>query len=151
MTFIEQLVPLYTDRIRSYGLSERCAGVGYTGFGFRDVLAGYSEPGPLIERFQSAARAMIKSTGADVLIGGSMPLSVLLASHGISRVDNVPIVDGLAATIKMAEMMVDLRRFSGLSVSRHGWFNAAPTPKRVAEVMKFYNVDHLMREPGHDD
>ena len=69
-----------------------------------------------------------------------MPLSVLLASHGISRVDNVPVVDGLAATIKMAEMMVDLRRTSGLTVSRHGWFNAGPKPKRVEEVMKFYNV-----------
>jgi|RhiMethySRZTD1v2_1073278.scaffolds.fasta_scaffold17680_5 allantoin racemase len=150
MTFIEQLVPLYADRIKSYGLSERCAGVAHTGFGFREVLAGYSDPGPLIERFQAAARMMIKTTGADVLIGGSMPLSVLLASHGISRVDNVPVVDGLAATIKMAEMMVDLRQSSGLSVSRHGWFNAAPTPKRVAEVMEFYNVGHLMQEPGHE-
>ena len=150
MTFIEQLVPLYADRIKSYGLSERCAGVAHTGFGFREVLAGYSDPGPLIERFQAAARMMIKTTGADVLIGGSMPLSVLLASHGISRVDNVPVVDGLAATIKMAEMMVDLRQSCGLSVSRHGWFNAAPTPKRVAEVMEFYNVGHLMQEPGHE-
>ena len=150
MTFIPQLVPLYTERIKSYGLTERCAGVQWTGFGFRDVLAGYSNPGPLIERFQESARAMIKSTGADVLIGGSMPLSVLLASHGVSRVDDVPIVDGLAATIKMAEMMVDLKRSSGLSVSRHGWFNAGPRPERVAEVMRFYNVDHLMQEPGHE-
>jgi Asp/Glu/hydantoin racemase len=150
MTFIPQLVPLYADRIKSYGLTERCAGVAWTGFGFRDVLAGYSNPGPLIERFQEAARAMIKNTGADVLIGGSMPLSVLLASHGVSRVDDVPIVDGLAATIKMAEMMVDLKRASGLSVSRHGWFNAGPRPERVAEVMRFYNVDHLMQEPGHE-
>jgi DNA-binding beta-propeller fold protein YncE len=42
MTFIEQLVPLYTERFRSYGHTERCAGVAWTGFGFRDVLAGYS-------------------------------------------------------------------------------------------------------------
>ena len=143
MTFIEQLVPLYTDRIRSYGLSERCAGVGYTGFGFRDVLAGYSEPGPLIERFQSAARAMIKSTGADVLIGGSMPLSVLLASHGVSRVDNVPVVDGLAATIKMAEMMVDLRRSSGLAPARNGYFTEMPPRERVKELVEFCGMKGL--------
>ena len=145
-TFIEALVPLYQERFRSYGLSERLAGVAHTGFTFHDVLAGYSDPGPLIERFQAAARAMVKSTGADVIIGGSMPLSVLLASHGISRVDNVPIVDGLAATIKMAEMMVDLRRTSGLTVSRHGWHNAAPSAKRIEEVMKFYRIDHLMQD-----
>jgi allantoin racemase len=146
MTFIEQLVPLYQDRFRSYGLSERLAGVAHTGFGFRDVLAGYSDPGPLIERFQTAARAMIRNTGADVLIGGSMPLSVLLATHGISRVDDVPVVDGLAATIKMAEMMVDLRRNSGLTASRHGWFNAAPPSKRIDEVMRFYHIEHLISE-----
>lgn len=150
MTFIEQLVPMYTERFKSYGLGERFAGVAHTGFGFRDVLAGYADPKPLIERFQTAARAMIRNTGADVLIGGSMPLSVLLADHGISRVDNVPIVDGLAATIKMAEMMVDLKRSSGLTVSRHGWFNASPAPKRIAEVMEFYNINHLMQEPGRE-
>ena len=74
MTFIEQLVPMYTERFRSYGLGERLAGVAWTGFGFRDVLAGYAQPGPLIERFQEAARKTIRATGADVLIGGSMPL-----------------------------------------------------------------------------
>ena len=147
MTFIEQLVPLYTERFRSYGLGERLAGVQWTGFGFRDVLAGYADPGPLIERFQEAARKTIRTTGADVLIGGSMPLSVLLARHGVSRVDNVPVVDGLAATIKMAEMMVDLKKNSGLTVSRQGWHNAAPTAKRIDQVMEFYRVDHLMQDP----
>jgi Asp/Glu/hydantoin racemase len=146
MTFIEQLVPMYTERFKSYGFSERFAGVMWTGFGFRDVLAGYSDPAPLIARFQEAARTMIRTTGADVLIGGSMPLSVLLASHGVSRVDNVPIVDGLAATIKMAEMMVDMKKNSGLTVSRHGWFNAAPKPERVEQVMKFYHTDFLMND-----
>ena len=62
----------------------------------------------------------------------------------ISRVDDVPVVDGLAATIKMAEMMVDLRKGSGLTASLHGWFNAAPRPERVAEVMRYYGLDRLM-------
>jgi len=76
---------------------------------------------------------------------------VLLARHGVSRVDDVPIVDGLAATIKMAEMMVDLRKNSGLTVSRHGWHNAAPSAGRIDQVMEFYRVDHLMQDPpsGH--
>lgn len=146
MTFIQQLVPLYKERIHQYGLDARCAGVAHTGFGFRDVLAGYADPQPLIERFKTAARAMIRDTGADVIIGGSMPLSVLLATNGVTRVDDVPVVDGLAATIKMAEMMVDLRKSSGLTASRHGWFNAAPSPKRVQDVMKFYGLDRLMNE-----
>ena len=142
---------MYVERFRSYGLGERLAGVQWTGFGFRDVLAGYANPGPLIERFQEAARRTIATTGADVLIGGSMPLSVLLAVNGVSRVDSVPVVDGLASTIKMAEMMVDMRKNSGLTVSRHGWHNAAPKAKRIEQVMEFYRIDHLMQDPptGH--
>jgi hypothetical protein len=73
-----------------------------------------------------------------------MPLNVLLASEGITRVDDVPLVDGLAATMKMAEMMIDLRRTSGMSMSRHGWFNARPRPERVAQVLEFYGLDRLL-------
>jgi hypothetical protein len=72
-----------------------------------------------------------------------MPLNILLAAHGISRVDDVPIVDGLAVTMKMAEMLVDLRRSVGLSQSRHGWNGAAPRPERVDEVLAFYGLNRL--------
>jgi Asp/Glu/hydantoin racemase len=144
LTFIPQLPPMYLDRIKSYGLMERCTGCQWTGFGFKDVLAGYSDPEPLIEKFKGAVRKIVKETGCDVVIGGSMPLSVLMAHHGISRVDDVPVVDGLAATIKMAETMVDLRKSSGLTASRHGWFNSAPKPERVQDVMRFYGLDRLM-------
>jgi len=147
MTFVPQFPALYASRIESYGLSERCAGVFHTGFLFRDVLAGFEKPGPLIERFMEAARRVIRDHGADVIIGGSMPLSVLLAANGVSRVDNVPVVDGLAATIKMAELMVDLKRTSGLTVSREGWFNAAPDRQRVRQAMGFYRLEHLF-EPA---
>lgn len=148
MTFIPEMVELYAERIENYGLQARCAGVRHTGFYFKDVLAGYSDPQPLIERFHEAARKQIRETGADVLISGSMPLSVLMAKHGIHRVDDVPVVDGLAATIKMAEMMVDLRNTAGLTVSRHGRFNAAPPAERVMQVMEFYGLDKLLQDPA---
>ncbi|UCE31238.1 MAG: racemase [Burkholderiales bacterium] len=147
LTFIPAMVDLYAERIAEYGLSDRCVGVRYTGFGFHDVLAGYSDPGPLIERFMESARGFVRDSGADVLVGGSMPLSLLLAREGVSRVDDVPVVDGLAATLKMAEMMVELRRVSGLWVSRHGRFNAAPPPERVLQVMEFYGLDRLLSDP----
>jgi hypothetical protein len=133
-SFIEKCGPMYADRFRSYGLGERCAGVAWTGFGFRDVLAGYAEPGPVIARFQEAARATVRATGADVLIAGEVPLSVLLASNGVTRVNDVPIVDGLATTIKMAGDDGRPGRLAGLSVSRHGWFNAAPPAERIRQM-----------------
>ena len=79
----------------------------------------------------------------DVIIPGEVPLNVLLAINGVNRVDDVPILDGLTATMKMAEMMIDLKRATGITHSRHGWFNGVKSKERVAEVATFYGLDRL--------
>ncbi|MSO77338.1 MAG: racemase [Alphaproteobacteria bacterium] len=142
LLFIDRMVPLYREQIRRYGLAERSAGIEPVGFTFQDVLPAFTNPGPLIDRFRVAARRLI-AAGADVIVPGEMPLNVLLASEGVTRVDDVPLIDGLAATMKMAEMMVELRQVSGMTASRQGWFNARPRPERVAEVLAFYGLDRL--------
>jgi hypothetical protein len=43
------------------------------------VLGGYGNPAPVIEKFQEAARRVIKETGADVIIPGEVPLNLLMA------------------------------------------------------------------------
>jgi hypothetical protein len=65
-------------------------------------------------------------------------MNVLLATEGVTRVDDALVLDGLGATIKMTEAMVDMKAAIGLGHSRHGFFNAAPRPERVAQVMDFY-------------
>jgi allantoin racemase len=139
------MIPLYMEQIRSYGLAESCAAVRPVGFTFHDVLPAFTSPGPLIDRFREAARRLI-AEGVDVIIPGEMPLNVLLASEGVTRVDDVPLVDGLAATMKMTEMMVELRRVSGMSASRHGWFNAQPKRERLDQVLGFYGLDRLLED-----
>jgi Asp/Glu/hydantoin racemase len=117
MVFIDRMVPLYKEQIGIYGLSSRCAGVGPVGFSFHDVLKAWNDPAPLIARFEQSARALI-AQGADVIVPGEMPLNILLATHGITRVDGAPILDGIAVTLKMTEMQVQLRRSVGLGQSR---------------------------------
>jgi Asp/Glu/hydantoin racemase len=140
LTFIEDFPELIADNVARYGLRERCAGSRPAGFGFRDVLAGFSEPEPLLERFRAAARALIRD-GADVIIPGEAPLNVLLALNGLNRVDDCPVVDSIGATIKMAETLVDLRRSTGLAPSRKGYFRSRPPARRVGELMRFYRPD----------
>ncbi len=147
MTFVRQFPAMYLELNESYGLKDRCGGAAWTGFGFRDVLAGYADPGPLIERFTAAARKMIAEKDVDVIIAGSVPLTLLLATHRVQRIDGVPIIDGLAVTIKMAEMMADLRSLTGLAASRHGYFNAAPPPERLRQVMQFYGIGKFLDTP----
>lgn len=143
LLFIDRMTPLLEDQIADYGLATRCAGVAPVGFTFQDVQKGFADPEPLLERFRGSARNMITS-GADVIVPGEMPLNVFLASHGVSHVDGVPIVDGLAVTMKMAELLVDLRRSVGLTQSRHGWYGARPQPARVVELLRFYGMQGLL-------
>jgi len=144
LLFIDRMAERYLGQIEGHGLAPHCIGVQSVGFGFNDVLDAFGNPGPLIDRFRAAARRMI-AAGADVIIPGEIPLGVLLASEGVSRVDDVPLIDCLAATLKMAEMRVDLKASGGLAPSRHGWSNAAPPRERVKAVLDFYGLGrHLV-------
>jgi Asp/Glu/hydantoin racemase len=140
MVFIDRMVPLYKEQIGIYGLSSRCAGVGPVGFSFHDVLKAWNAPAPLIARFEQSARALI-AQGADVIVPGEMPLNILLATHGVTRVDGAPILDGIAVTLKMTEMQVQLRRSVGLGQSRQGWMNDQPDRQRVDQVLAFYGLN----------
>jgi Asp/Glu/hydantoin racemase len=106
------------------------------------VLKAFEHPEPLLEKFRESARALIRD-GADVIIPGEAPLCVLLASNSVNRVDDVPIIDALGATIKMAETMVDLKRSSGLSPSRRGYFMEKPPRERVKELLDLYGISRL--------
>ena len=106
-------------------------------------MEAYTNPAKAIEQFQDAARKVIKETGADVIIPGEVPLNLLMARNGVSRVDDVPIIDGLGSTLKMAELIVDLHRATGIRHSRHGFFNAVPSMERVDDVAQFYGVDRV--------
>lgn len=147
LMFIEEMTPLIQQNAARVGLSGRFGGARYVGFAFDDVLKGFNSAESLLERFHAAARAMIRE-GVDVIIPGEAPLCVLLARNGVHRVDDVPVLDALGATIKMAEAMVDLRRSSGVAPARRGYFMEMPPRERVKELVAFYGMDHLCPAPG---
>lgn len=139
LLFIDRMAARYLEQIEAHGFAKNCVGVEPAGFAFNDVLEAFEKPGTLIDRFRVSARRLIDA-GAEVIIPGEIPLNVLLASEGVSRVDDVPLIDSLAVTLKMAEMMVDLKATTGLSPSRRGWSNAAPPRERVRQVLDFYGL-----------
>ena len=142
LNFIEGMAGQLADNAMRYGLASRFVAARQVGFTFADVLKGFENPAELIERFKNTARKMI-AEGADVIIPGEAPLCVLLARNGVNRVDDVPVMDSLAAWIKMAESLVDLKRVSGLSPSRRGYFQAMPPRARLKELLEFYGQARL--------
>ena len=144
LLFIDEMADLITDNARKYGLGERLIGVSDVGFRFADVLAGFTDPAPLIERFKAAARVQI-AAGAEVIIPGEAPLCVLLATHGVTSVDGVPVLDSLSCWVKQAELLVDLKR-NGIERCQRGYFNAPPARDRLREMLDFYRLDRFTQQ-----
>lgn len=142
LTFIDRIRAYSEDQVAREGLATRFAGV-YSGRNtFQDIQGGFDKPGPVIDRFREDARALIRQ-GADAIVCGGMPLDILMATEGVNQVDDVPVIDGLAASIKAAEMMVDLRTKAGMAPCRRGFYGARPPRERLEQVLQFYGIDRL--------
>jgi Asp/Glu/hydantoin racemase len=123
-------------RVRDLGLRERALPTTVIDIGFADVSKALQDPRELVEVFGEAARRAI-AQGAEALIPGQLYLSEAIARAGLTRIDEAPIVDGLAATLKMAEAMFDLKRL-GIGVTRRGYTHARPSPEMVEQARRLH-------------
>jgi allantoin racemase len=85
-------------------------------FGLFDAFKG--KPERLIDDFEPVAKELIRD-GADVIINAcalSGP-AFSLCNYVEVREDNVPVVDGVAAALKLAEGLADLKKSLGLKKS----------------------------------
>lgn len=137
VNFIDELGAQIRRNAQMYGFGELIGPVVSLERPFNDILEAYDDPAPLLEAFHSAARRCIEA-GANVIVPGEGPLNLLLAHHGVHRVDDVPVLDSLATTVKVCEARVDLHRSGSLRPSRRGYFYDSPPRELVAEALQFY-------------
>lgn len=135
--FGERFDQMLDARVKRVGLAERALPTMLMErTGFADVGKGLDDAAALVESFTGSARKAI-ALGAEAIIPGQLYLSEAIARAGVTRIDEVPVVDGLAATLKMAEAMADLRKL-GISVTRRGYTHARP-PKDVLEQARNFH------------
>ncbi len=106
------------------------------------MLPTKEAPSAILDIFHENARALI-AEGADVIIPGEAPMSLMLQRAGITRIDDVPVIEGVAATLKTAEMLVDVKRQLGISRCTRGYYQAMPPRERVKELADLYGVSRL--------
>ncbi len=138
LVFIPELTDLIAHNALRGGFGEAFVAARHVGFQFNDVLAAFDDPRTLLARFGVAARALI-GAGAQAIIPGEAPLNVLLAAHGVTEVDGVPIIDSLGAWVRQAEALVDRKRL-GVSRRPEGYFTSLPDPVRRDEILRFYGM-----------
>lgn len=94
----------------------------------------------VVEQFAEAARRGI-AKGAETVIPAGGIVMTILAHAGVHKVDDVPIVNGLIALVKMAEMAVQVRHLTGSFTSKRMMY-APPTGALLADIRDAYG-QHL--------
>jgi allantoin racemase len=125
-TGFDQMMDLHA---RKLGFAGRALPTTLLAAEFADVGRGLEGDHKLVEEFSAVVR-QLAARGAEAIIPGQLYLSEAIARAGVTRIDEVPIVDGLAATLKMAEAMADLKRL-GIAVTRRGYTHARPSRDMV--------------------
>lgn len=142
VNFIGALEPQLRRNLQTYGLGGVVGPIRQVAADFTDVMAAYAAPDGLLGAFRAAAREAIEA-GADVIVPGEGPLNVFLADHGISRVDDVPVLDSLGTLLQVAEMRARQYRGAGLVPSRRGFHHEQPPRVLVDAARSFYGTSAL--------
>ena len=133
---IAALEPQLRRNLRSYRFDDLVGPIVQVDAAFTDVMAAYADPDPLMAAFEAAARRAIDA-GANVIVPGEGPLNVFLADQGVTRVDDVPVIDSLGTCVRVAE----LRVAAGMRPSRRGFYHAQPDRGLVDAARAFYGLD----------
>ena len=121
ITTLDRTVPLIEDRLKLAGLDARCASVRASGLG---VLELEEDPARAVATIVEQAARAVAEEKAEVIVLGCGGMAGL--DEQIRKRTGVPVVDGVAAAVTIAESLVRL----GLTTSKVRTF-AAPRPKKL--------------------
>jgi Asp/Glu/hydantoin racemase len=96
------------------------------------IARAFDAPAPLLASFLQTARRGV-AEGADVVIPAEGVFNEVLFAQGVARLDDVPVMDCVGVTFLYAELLVQLRRRTGLEVGRR-WEYARPGAAVIAHV-----------------
>ncbi len=118
-----------TELIRLYGMSSRAIEsrpVRAVRLNEQEFLGCISSDiDSLIQAFTASAKEAI-AEGADTIISGCGLMASFLSRAGIKEIMGVPVIDPIFAGLKMAELLVDLKKAGLPAVSRRGYFEEIP-------------------------
>jgi allantoin racemase len=133
-----------TENIVSTGLRSRLVSIDEMRIERGQILDRAFEDkaacGHVVQQFTAAARVGIDK-GAETIIPAGGIVMTILAFAGVHQLDNVPIVNGLIALTKMAEMAVRIRRLTGVFTSKRMMY-APPSGTLLADIRAAYG-DHV--------
>ena len=139
-----KFAPRIVEGIRAQGLESRMVSIERMQVErpsvFDLALRDPEAKAEIVRQFVEAARRSIDK-GAEVLLPAGGSLMAVLADAGVHEVDSTPVLNGLMALIKTAEMAVQMRALTGTFTSKRLVY-APPTGKLLSDVREAYG-DHV--------
>jgi allantoin racemase len=120
-------VPWHEAQIARHGLERRVIGVTAIRADLARFMRAFTDPAEhdaVCADIAAQVRPLIER-GVDLLIpAGGLPM-LLFAEGRRSTIEGVPVLDGIAAVLKAAEMAVSMHRITAIAASRSGLFARA--------------------------
>ena len=143
VTINDKFTPRIIENVDRAGLRGRMAAVNRMKIErLMDLGAAYTEADArdrVLAQFHAAARAN-KDAGAEIVIAAGGVVMALLADNDIHETpDGLPILNGITALVKMAEMAVQIRRLTGVFTSKRMMY-APPTGKLLDDIRAAYGA-----------
>jgi Asp/Glu/hydantoin racemase len=129
-------LPIHEAQILALGLQQRVVGVTAIGADVDRFMRAFENPDVRqeIRREFEAQVAPFVAAGADVIIAsGGMPM-LLFSGMQPFTIGGAVVLEGIAATVRMAEMAVAMHRITGVAAGRSGQFRLA-SPGAIDDFM----------------
>lgn len=129
LTIDEAMAVVLRELVRRYSFVDRVTTVealqpAITEYEFDAAFAG----SPAFARRFSEQAARLVAAGSDVIIPAEGVVNTVLVGNEVQEVSGVPVLDPYGALLAFAEMLVQLRRKSGLPIGRRGVYARPPEP-----------------------
>ncbi len=106
-----------SDTVRQYGFGDRLVPSKSFSTNLEALVEGFKDPSAVLKGAKQAARSAAEN-GADMLIPTCGCLNTIFAANGIKELEGIPLVDTVGSVLKMAELLVDLRKMGMDRVNR---------------------------------
>lgn len=140
----EKFIPRIIEGIKLQGLHSRLVSIDKMTVerpgSFDLALRDESVKAEIVKQFMEVSRISIEK-GAEVLLPAGGSLMAVLADAGVHQVDSTPVLNGLIALVKVAELAVQMREITGSFTSKRLTY-APPTGKLLEDIRKAYG-EHI--------
>jgi len=104
---LPRIKPLIEEAVRKAGMMQKCVSIRTTRL---TVLECAEKPEKVIEELTNESRKAIEEDEAEAICLGCSGMANFAAE--LENVIGVPVFDGVVAAVKIAEAMVDLKRYT---------------------------------------